>query len=73
MSYNIDPIEIANLRTVHETLSEIKKFLDQGAAVHPGALLFDDDDPVETHVEDSIEYLTDIINRIEASKYQGGI
>lgn len=71
MSYTIDPIEESHLRTAHATLMEIRKFLLNGHPVHPGALLFDDDDPIETHVEDSADYLRDIINRIETSKFQG--
>lgn len=71
MSYNIDPIEASHLRTAHETLSQIKKFFDEGHPVHPGALLFDDDEPVQVHVEDSVSHLTEIINKIEAEKFNG--
>lgn len=73
MSYLIDQIESDQLRGVHTILSEMKRFLDEGTPIRRGALLSDDDDPVEVHVDNAIADLTVLINRIEASKYQGGV
>ena len=71
MSYNIDPIEESHLRDACATLRGIKQFLEHGTPLYPGALLFEDDDPIETHIEDAADHLADIIGRIESSKYQG--
>lgn len=73
MSYQIDPIEESHLRDAYATLKGIQEFLEQGTPVYPGALLFEDDEPIETHIEDAAEHLIDILKRIEASKYQGGV
>jgi hypothetical protein len=66
--YQLDPIEESNLLSVYETLRQIQIMLEGSGQVSAGALLFDDDEPLVTHVAQNLESLAELMTEILREK-----
>ena len=64
--YPLDIIEVNQLRDVHEVLAMISNMFDCGGEVHAGALLFEDDETIEEHVNEAVTTIAAIVNRARA-------